>query len=164
ANSFSRKSRLTLGEKLEKSKEMKMNLNLRSVFSVAAVLILAVVVIQSFSRSATARSNGRDRLEGAWRLKINPRNCHTGTPGPSFETLLMFHRGGTASELLNSPAFQPGQRTPGFGVWSHSHGSHYTTTVDAFILFDSPAGFLRGVQRITRDIKVDGDQLSLESA
>ena len=143
-----------------------MNSNLRRTFAVAAVLVLAVVLLHSFGQDVAARSTDRGELEGAWRIQVNPRNCQTGAPGPSFDTLMMFHRGGTASELLNSPAFQPGQRTPGFGVWSHSHGNSYKAVVDAFILFDSaPPGTLkRGVQRIVRDIQVDGDQLTLESA
>src|SRR5437660_4657362 len=145
---------------------MKMNSNLRSTFAVAAVLFLAVVLLHSLGRNVATKSTDRGELEGAWRIQVNPRNWQTGAPGPSFDTLMMFHRGGTASELLNSPAFQPGQRTPGFGVWSHSRGNSYKAVVDAFILFDSPSPgpFKRGVQRIVRDIKVDGDQFTLESS
>ena len=83
---------------------------------------------------------------------------------PPFSFLLSFHRGGTLTEVMNSPAFLPGQRTPGLGVWSHTHGNAYKGVWDAFILFDSPTPpgvFKRGVQRLMQDFEVDGDQITI---
>jgi hypothetical protein len=94
---------------------------------------------------------------------MNPRNCLTGAPGPSFAVLVSFARGGTLTELNSSPAFQPGQRTAGLGVWSRSDRHAYKAVIDAFILFDSPV-FKRGVQRLMWDIQVDGDQMVLDSS
>jgi len=80
--------------------------------------------------------------------------------------LLSFHRGGTLTEVMNSPAFLAGQRSAGLGVWSHTGGNAYKGVWDAFILFDSPppAPFKRGVQKLKFDIKVDGDQATIEAA
>lgn len=111
-----------------------------------------------------AAGSDRDgRLQGTWRVQVNPRNCLTGAPLPSFPVLLSFARGGTLTELNSSPAFQPGQRSPGLGVWSRSHRNTYKAVWDAFILFDSPV-FKRGVQRLMWDFEVHGDQMTFEAS
>ena len=92
-------------------------------------------------------------------MQVNPTNCLTGAPLPSFPVLLSFARGGTLTEAMNSAAFQPGQRTAGLGVWSRIHRNTYKGVWDAFILFDSPV-FKRGVQRLVYDFEVDRDQMT----
>jgi hypothetical protein len=65
------------------------------------------------------------------------------------------------------PAFLPGQRTPGLGVWSRTDGHTFSAVSDAFILFPSvstPPGFKRGVQRITQTIEVNGDDLAAKAS
>ena len=147
-----------------------MNSNLRRTSGVVVVLVLVLVgvLLQSFWGDAAARSNGEGRLQGTWRVKLNPRNCQTGGPGaPPFSLLLSFHRGSTLTEAMNPEAFLPGQRTPGLGVWSHAHDNAYKAVWEAFILFDSPTippRFKRGVQRLMWDIEVDGDQLTIEAS
>jgi len=143
------------------------NSKLRRTSSVVVVLVLVGALVQFFGgRDAAARSNRENRLQGTWRVQVNPRNCQTGAPIPSFSVLLSFARGGTLTEVMNSPAFQPGQRTPGLGVWSHTQGNSYKGVWDAFILFDSPppAPFKRGVQRLMWDFEVDGDQMTFEAS
>ena len=140
-----------------------MNSKLRMTFSVVVVLVLMGALLQSFGGAAAARSNRENRLQGTWRVQVNPRNCQTGAPIPSFSLLLSFARGGTLTEVMNSPALLPGQRTPGLGVWSHTQGNAYKGVWDAFILFDSPV-FKRGVQRLMWDFEVDGDQMTFEAS
>ena len=65
---------------------------------------------------------------------------------------------------MNSQAFLPGQRTTGLGVWNHTHGNTYKAVWDAFILFDSPTTFKRGVQRLMWNFEVDGDQATIEAS
>lgn len=139
-----------------------MNSKLRRA-SLVAVLVLAGVLLQPFGGDAAAGSDREGRLQGTWRVQINPRNCLTGAPAPSFAFLVSFARGGTLTEVMNAPAFQPGQRTAGLGVWSRSHRKTYKAVWDAFILFDS-SQFARGVQRIMWDLEVDGDQMTIESS
>ena len=137
-----------------------MNSKLRRTFSVVVVLVLVGALLPPFGGDAAARSNREGKLQGTWRVQLNPRNCQTGAPIPSFSLLLSFARGGTLTEVMNSPALLPGQRTPGLGVWSHTQGNAYKGVWDAFILFDSPV-FKRGVQRLMWDFEVDGDQLTI---
>lgn len=137
-----------------------MNSKLRWTSSVVVVLVLVGALLQAFGGKTAARSNREGRLQGTWRVQLNPRNCQTGAPIPSFSLLLSFARGGTLTEVMNSPALLPGQRTPGLGVWSHTQGNAYKGVWDAFILFDSPV-FKRGVQRLMWDFEVDGDQLTI---
>jgi hypothetical protein len=151
--------------KFEGRKET-MNPKLRRISSVVIALVLVGAFAQSFVGDAAARSNRENRLQGTWRVQVNPINCQTGAPLPSFSMLLSFHRGGTLTEVMNSPAFLPGQRSAGLGVWSHTRGNAYKGVWDAFILFDSPppAPFKRGVQRLLFDFQVYGDQATIEAS
>ena len=146
-----------------------MNSKLRMTFSVVVVLVLVGALLPPFGGAAAARSNRENRLQGTWRVQVNPRDCQTGAPIPSFAVLLSLHRGGTLTEVMNAQAFLPGQRTTGLGVWSHAHGNTYKTVWDAFILFDTPETvpgfkFKRGVQRPVWDIDVDGDQIMIAAS
>jgi len=143
------------------------NFTLRKTRFVVVALVLAVALVQLFGGGAAARSNHESRLQGTWRVQVHPRNCQTGAPLPPFASLLSFARGGTLTELNSSPAFLPGQRSPGLGVWSRTHGNGYKAVADAFVLFDSPVtppGFKRGVQRLMWDIEVHGDQIAIEAS
>ena len=140
-----------------------MNSKLRRASSVVVVLVLVGALVQAFGGDAAARSNREGRLQGTWRVQLNPRNCQTGAPIPSFAVLLSFARGGTLTEVMNAQVLLPGQRTTGLGVWSHTHDNAYKAVWDAFILFDSPV-FKRGVQRLMWDFEVDGDQLTIAAS
>ena len=143
-----------------------MNSKLHVTSSVVVVLVLVGALLQTFGGNAAARSNREGRLQGTWRVQLNPRDCQTGAPIPSFVVLLSFARGGTLSEVMNAQAFLPGQRTTGLGVWSHTHDNAYKGVWDAFILFDSPppAPFKRGVQRLMWNFEVHGDQATIEAS
>lgn len=144
-----------------------MNANLRRTSVVVVVLVLVGGLLQSFGGDAAARPNGEGTLQGTWRVQVNPINCQTGAPLPSFSDLVSYARGGTLTEVINSQAFLPGQVTPGLGVWSHTQANAYKAVWEVFILFDSPTGppfFKRGVQRLMRDIEVHGDQMTFNAS
>jgi hypothetical protein len=146
-----------------------MNSKLRRTSSLVVVLVLVGTLFQPFGGDAIARPNREGRLPGTWRVQVNPTNCQTDAPIPSFAVLLSFARGGTLTEVMNAQAFLPGQRTTGLGVWNHTHGNSYKTVWEAFILFDTPETvpgfkFKRGVQRLTWDIEVAGDQATIEAS
>jgi hypothetical protein len=128
-----------------------------------AVLVFVGALLQPFGGDAAAGSHRHGTLQGTWRVQLNPTNCQTGAPLPSFSVLLSFARGGTLTEVMNAQAFLPGQRTPGLGVWGRTHHNAYTGVWDAFILFDSPV-FKRGVQRLTWDFNVVGDEMTIEAS
>jgi len=79
--------------------------------------------------------------------------------------LLSFAQGGTLTEAINSPAFLPGQRSVGLGVWSHTHGRTYKAIWDGFIQFDSPPPGTgkRGVQRLNWDFELNDDHLTIDA-
>jgi len=139
-----------------------MNSTFRKALCLVVALVVVVVVVQPFWGNASAHSNGKNSLVGTWRVKVTPKNCQTGAPGPGFDVLLSFKRSGTVTEMNSSPAFLAGQRAPGLGAWSHIHGNSYKAVVDAFILVDSPI-FKRGVQRLAWDLNVDGDDATIEA-
>src|SRR5580765_4452404 len=103
-----------------------MNSKLRSTSSAIVGLVLVGPLLQSFGGNAAAQSNREGRLQGTWRVQVNPRNCQTGAPIPSFAVLLSFHRGGTLTEVMNAQAFLTGQGNAYKGLW------------EAFILFYTP--------------------------
>ena len=145
-----------------------MNSNLRRTCSVIVVLLLVGALVQPFWGNAAAESNREGRLQGTWRVQINPINCQTGAPLPSFSALVSYARGGTLTEVVNAAAFLPGQVTPGLGVWSHTQANAYKAVWEVFILFDTPPTvpgfpFKRGVQRLMRDIEVHGDQMTFNA-
>ncbi len=143
-----------------------MNSNLRRTCFVVVVLVLVLAgaLVQPFGGNATAGPNGEGTLQGTWRVQINPINCQTGAPLPSFSALDSYARGGTLTEVVNAAAFLPGQVTPGLGVWSHTHANAYKAVWEVFILFDTPPPgfprFNRGVQRLMSDMEVHGDQMT----
>jgi hypothetical protein len=142
-----------------------MNSRLLKRFFVVAVLVLAGALILPLGRGTSAHSDEGDegRLQGTWRVTVTLHNCQTGAPLVSFPSLLTFASGHTLIEVTSSPAFLPGQRTPGLGVWSRTDEHTFRAVSDAFILFPSvatPPGFKRGVQRITQTIEVNGDDLA----
>lgn len=147
-----------------------MNANLRRTSVVVFVLVLVGGLLQSFGGDAAAQSNSEGTLQGTWRVQINPIICQTGAPLPSFSALVSYARGGTLTEVINSQAFLPGQVTPGLGVWSHTQANAYKAVWEVFILFDTPPTvpgfppFKRGVQRLMRDIEVDGDQMTFNAS
>ena len=145
-----------------------MNSKLRRMSSVVVVLVLVGLLVQPFGRDAAAQSNREGRLQGTWRVQINPIICQTGAPLPSFSARDSYARGGTLTEVINSQAFLPGQVTPGLGVWSHTQANAYKAVWEVFILFDTPPAvpgfpFKRGVQRLMRDIEVHGDQMTFNA-
>jgi len=79
-----------------------MNSNLRRTSSVVVVLVLVLVLagalVQSFGGTQPPSRTVRARLQGTWRVQINPINCQTGAPLPSFSALVSYARGGTLTE------------------------------------------------------------------
>ena len=70
--------------------------------------------------------------------------------------MVMFSRGGTVTETTFNPAFQPGQRGTGLGVWWLSGDGTYGATDVAFIQY-SAGMFTAGTQEITHTITLDRD-------
>lgn len=130
---------------------------------------LALLSILALATSAVAQpgdhDSDRDGIVGTWRVQVTTYNCATGIQNPPFAAYLTFGSHGTLLETTASPAFAPGQRSPGHGIWSRTGGDDYKAISEAFILFSTPPSppappFQRGVQRITQAIDVDGDQLT----
>lgn len=95
-----------------------MDLSQRRILSVVLVLIVGAAFLEPVHGDAASRSNRESGITGTWRVHMTPKNCQTGAPMPPFDFLVSFARGGTLTEVINAPAFSPGQRTTGLGVWS----------------------------------------------
>jgi hypothetical protein len=137
-----------------------------SMVGIAGALLLACLLVLGTRGSLRAQSNQSTSpkgLEGTWWVTVTQYDCTTGATRPSFVSLVAFARGGTMSETTGNPAFQPGQRTSGYGTWAPASNGAYTSIDDAFILFTA-GPFTRGTQRINHTITVsnDGDHFNDE--
>jgi hypothetical protein len=135
----------------------------------AALAVGSMLVLSAGSRLAADADHSDHRLEGTWRVEVTTEDCTSGAPVLTFRALLSFAKGGTLSGTTASPAFRPGQRTSDYGVWRQTGGDTYRAVSEAFTLFDSPAappvpGFVRGVQRLTQAIEVEGDTFASDAA
>lgn len=140
------------------------------------VLALGAVVMLAFGRGAAAAPEDRKaELVGTWRVQVTLVDCQTGSPltPVSFPSLVTFAVGGTMAEDTTNPAFSPGQRGPGQGVWSYQGHRSYGARSVAFINYTTPPnpathnpGFEAGEQAITQTITfTDGsDQWSAVAA
>ncbi len=94
------------------------------------------------------------RIVGAWRTAVTPRNCQTGLPvAPAFRGLFTFHQGGTMSEFSVGPGSTPALRSPGHGVWERGQGlSDYSLS---FILnrYDASGVFI-GTEKVTATLEL----------
>jgi len=108
---------------------------------VLAMLWLTGALLTTSGGTVMAQSNGSDSrasLVGAWAAQVTLRDCATNAPlGPSFNSLVSFHRGGTLSESPGSLAFAIGQRSSGHGSWARQHGRTFSQRIVALILFDT---------------------------
>ena len=110
-------------------------------------------------------------LVGVWTVQVQLLNCQTQAPiGPAFSSLLTFNDGGTMSEATTNPAFAPGQRGDGQGIWSHEGHGKFSAKSVVFINFTTPPnlplspGFKAGTQTIAQDIEFKDDDDFTSSA
>jgi hypothetical protein len=140
-----------------------------SRLTIASTLALfSIFALTCRAIAQSGQNSDHDRIVGTWRVQVTTYNCQTGVHNPPFAAYLTFGGHGILLETTSSPAFAPGQRSPGHGIWSRTGGDEYTAISEAFILFSTPPNpptppLQRGVQRITQAIDVDGDQLTSEA-
>jgi len=131
-----------------------------------ALVLIAGMLFVGAGLTAQARSEqagSKKDLVGTWRNTVTPYDCATGAERPSFQSMISFEQGGTLTETASSPAYQPGQRSPGHGIWNATGDHTYNFVFEAYILFTTEPnppvpGFQRGVQRITQTVEVNGNQ------
>ena len=149
------------------------------VKSSIAVFVLGGALLTMSNRPAMAEGRSGS-LVGTWAVQVTLRNCATNAPlGPSFNSLVTFHRGGTLSESAGSLAFAIGQRSSGHGTWTREEGDTFSQRMVALILFDSapnlpgtpgfnPAapvspGFFAGWQTVSHTVRLTGDDRLMSS-
>jgi hypothetical protein len=131
-----------------------------------SVLGLGAIVVLVLGQAAVAAPPAWDpELRGTWRVQVTQVDCQTGAPlSPTpFPSLLTFAAGGTMAEDTTNPAFGPGQRGAGQGVWYDQGRRTFWVKSVAFINYTTPAdptthnpGFEAGEQTITQTIKFTG--------
>ena len=130
----------------------------------------------SASGGTLAANDPHDGPVGTWLVQVTVRDCTTNAPlGPSFNSLVTLHDGGTISESTGT--FPPGQRSDGHGIWTQRTRRTIAQRMVALINFDTPAnlpgtpgfdpsrpvspGFFAGWQTVTHTIRlVDADHIT----
>lgn len=136
-----------------------------------ATLGLMITLLAGAGGRGSAQSSNSDssglRIEGTWLIQVTLRNCATGAPLGSVNSIVTFAPGGTLIETPGGVNFAPGQRSDGQGFWRHAAGHTYAQRFVALIRFDTPPnpptspGFLAGWQTVTHTVElVDADNLS----
>jgi hypothetical protein len=118
-------------------------------------LVLGFVAVPGF-RVYAQSAQSPNGLTGSWWVAVTLYDCNTGVKRPPFSSILLFDRGGTLAEATRNPAFQPGQRSAGFGTWSRSQSSTYQASDWAFIQFTA-GPFQAGTQKIQHTITLNND-------
>jgi hypothetical protein len=121
-----------------------MNRNTTTALSgwATAAFVLTGVLLTSAGSTGIAQvenSASKNGLAGAWFVEGIRRNCDTGAPLGTFNSLVTFHRGGTLSESTTGTGFAIGQRGPGTGVWASEGPNEYSQRMAALINFDTAA-------------------------
>lgn len=132
-----------------------------------ALVIIAGMLFAGSSLTAQATSEQarpKKDLVGTWRMTVTLYNCTTGAEQPPFQSMISFAQGGTLTDTTASPAFQPGQRSPGHGIWMADGKHAFKFISEAYILFSTEAkppvpGFQRGLQRITQTVEIKDGKL-----
>ena len=130
--------------------------------SAIAVLMFAVATVsisaQDFAQSKEMLAGGR--LDGSWNVRVTIRNCQTGDPIRSFDSVTQFMQGGT---LIDSTSGIPqALKTPGEGIWEHTVGPDYRFRFKSFS-FDA-AGNYTGYTIIQHTATLTADGSAYESA
>jgi hypothetical protein len=121
-------------------------------YPLVAILALAVSLLPSPLARAQA-PQAAVGLVGAWSVQVSLTDC-IGNARGAFPSMVMFSRGGTVTESTFNPAFQPGQRGTGLGVWWLNDDGTYGATDVAFIQFTAGM-FTAGTQEITHSITLN---------
>jgi hypothetical protein len=143
---------------------MKKIINSKLAIVAAALLSMTVataVWLWPSAPNAQAWDGEGDELRGLWDVTTTQTNCDTGQPvAPSFKALITFAAEGTMLETTTNPAFAPGQRSVGEGVWKFDGHRRYFAKSKAFLNFTTPAtmtppnpGFEAGYQILSQNIE-----------
>lgn len=131
--------------------------------AMAVSLTLTAILMLSPNLMSQVNNNRGRGLIGTWQVTVTQVDCQTGgplaTPVPPFKSLLTFADGGTMAEDTTNPAFGPGQRGAGQGIWSYKGRDRFDVRSVAFINYTTPAnpaahnpGFNAGEQTIVQTI------------
>lgn len=131
-------------------------------------IALAALISSAAESTAFAQGTGQKGIVGVWLVQVTLRDCTSNAPlGPSVDSIVTFHLGGTITESAAPAAFAPGQRTHAQGTWERSTGASYIQKMVALIAFDTPPnppsspGFFAGWQTVThRIVQTDEDTLT----
>ena len=128
---------------------------LKTIVPTVLSAVIATALTQACSVGSSLVSaqttEAADPIEGLWSSQVTVTNCQTGATMRSFAALNLFARGGTVIDTDSQP---PTGHGPGFGVWTNSGGSQYTSSFQ-FYRFNTD-GSLAGSQQITRTITLSG--------
>ncbi len=105
-------------------------------WKIMLAVMLGIVLTLSASWNVGATPDRNYELQGTWLVTVTQQVCNGGPVVSKFPSILTFADGGTMAEDTSNPAFQPGQRGGGQGVWWYE-GKH-TFVAKSIALVGSP--------------------------
>lgn len=128
--------------------------NTLSIFGRTAFVVLGLIVTISLgSAFGQAGNKGGGRLAGTWDAVVTIRDCATGNPMVTFNSIGTFSQGGTS--VGSTAGIPQSRRTPEHGVWRHETGNTYVFKFKSFS-FDA-AGAPTGWAIVTHQLELDSD-------
>ena len=123
------------------------------------LIVQSVIGVLLLSAAAFAQSEGGGRLTGTWDTVVTIRNCVTGAPITSFQSVGSFNQGGTFSGITSG--MPPTARTSERGTWRHVRANEYRFRFKAYLY--NPAAQAIGYQLVTQDVDLHVDSLTWSS-
>lgn len=136
---------------------MKTSINPLAKALLLSLAIAAAPALAGGPSTTGALATPANRIVGTWRItaSVDGANCTSGIPGPALavDTYLMFHAGGTVTELPRIPVTNiPAPRTFGIGTWYYDSASD---TYYGTLRFDWYAnGIRQGYNTVDREIRL----------
>lgn len=135
--------------------------NTISKFVRAAFVVFGLIVTISLgSAFGQSASKGGGRLAGTWDAVVTIRDCATGNPMVTFNSIGTFAQGGTS--VGSTAGIPQSLRTPEHGVWRHETGNTYAFKFKSFS-FNS-AGAPTGWVIVSHQLELDSDASSYTSS
>lgn len=139
---------------------MKTSINPLARTALLTLALAATPALAGGPATTGALATQANRIVGTWRISasVDGANCTSGIPGPALavDTYLMFHAGGTVTELPRIPVTNiPTPRTFGIGNWYYdpASGTYYGT-----LRFDWYAnGIRQGYTTVDREIRLEAN-------
>lgn len=132
---------------------------LNNIARISIAHFAVILVISVGCAVAQGDGSGGGRIVGTWDAVVTLRNCATGDPIRSFNSIASFNQGGTT--VGSTAGIPQSLRTPEHGIWRHEKSNSYLFRFKSFS-FDA-AGNPTGWSIVTHSLELGQDNTAYTS-